>query len=328
MADANSRICVVYGLFAKSDEIIRYVGQTVVGANARLRGHLKRARISKTPVHRDYWIRSVIAAGDEVGIVVLQDPAERDTSEREWISLLKSQGADLVNLTAGGDGMLDAPPELRKRISDSVKKLWESAEYRAKAAGSRKGVPWSAAQFEARMSVSSETRSDRARRGRQKVSPERRSEISALAAKAGREKHKAMGTGRGETCSTSKLTDDIVMEMRRLRASGTSGCSIARMLGMSPHAINCMLRGVTWSHLPVLDRPDLEIKGERIHNVTLTEDQVMDIRTRAAAGESMPSIGLSYGKHRSAIRIIVTGLTWKHLPVLGNPNKKAPTANQ
>lgn len=302
--------------------VIRYVGQTTIGVDRRLREHIKRAKSAVKPVHRDNWIMSVIRSGGAINVVVLQENAVWNESEREWIERLR-QSSKLVNATAGGEGMLGAPAELRERISRAVKSLWLSEDYRSKAAGSRKGAPWSEAQKKARSSVPAFVRSDRARRGRLKVPGERRSEISSLAALAGWAARREKGTDRGQSVNSAKLSDSQVSEIRMRRAQGEPASRIAVEFGMSVGAICKVVNGVTWRHLAVLEAPKIVVRGEMSGTATLTESQVMEIRRRAARGERLSDIGAIFGKSRMTIRGIVVGASWKHLPVLGyKPNSK------
>ena len=248
VADVNHRICTVYGLCSESDESIRYVGQTTVDIERRLRQHIKHSRTAPKPVYRDNWINSVIRNGGSIKVVVLQYGATWNVSERYWIAKLKSEGAKLVNSTSGGEGSLDAPEELMEKIRASVKMLWKDSGYRAKAAGSRVGVPWSDAQRAARFSVSQEVRIERASAGRSRMSQERRSEISSLAAKASWEKKRLEGTDCGVHANNAKLDDDKVREIRSRNKSGDSVKDLAREFEMSVSGIHKVLRNQTWKH--------------------------------------------------------------------------------
>ena len=58
------------------------------------------------------------------------------------------------------------------------------------------------------------------------------------------------------------------------------------------------------------------LSGEKCGHAVLTDEKVMEIRVRRAAGEKMKSIATDFGVTESSIRGIVTGRNWKHLPVL------------
>lgn len=197
MADANDRTCTVYGLYSSADERIRYVGQTTGDVATRVRKHVAKAlRKTTKPTHREAWIRKVVASGAKVKWVVLQQTAIWNKDEILWIRKLRRRGADLVNATRGGEGMLDAPQELRDRIAERLRALWADPAYRQRMQEAHKGVAWSEARKLAQ--AAPEERSERARRGRMALSAERRSEIASLAAQAGKAKRaakKAAGFG-------------------------------------------------------------------------------------------------------------------------------------
>ncbi len=110
----------IYGLHDGSGEI-RYVGMTVGRLWERRRAHRKRAR-KGDPTRRGEWIRAVLAAGGDIVITALAHgdwtQSEAWELEREWIARLRAEGNDLTNMTSGGAGARDLPPELRARISE------------------------------------------------------------------------------------------------------------------------------------------------------------------------------------------------------------------
>ena len=189
------RACLVYALMSSADNEIRYVGQTISGLARRRSEHINRAKRVHRPTHRDAWIRKVLREGHELVAVCLCDHAVRDRDEMQWIAFLRFSGFRLVNATGGGDGMTDASPELREKLSGSVAGLWADPEYRERQSLAHKGKPWSPARRAACDAVSAELRSDRARRGRAVLTPERRTAISSAAALAGRDKRRAARAG-------------------------------------------------------------------------------------------------------------------------------------
>ena len=316
MADADSRTCTVYALSSSEDGEVRYVGQTKETVRRRLLQHISKAKRSGGGTHREYWILSVLEKGFEIQCTVLQSNAIKNVDEMRWIAEMRSRGAKLVNATAGGEGLREPTADLRKRISGIVSALWENEEYRARMKAVHTGLPWSADRIAACQATAPEVLSERARKGRLAMPPELRSAISRKAAKHGWSLKRAMGTDRGEHCNTAKLTDDLVMEIRRRREQGISANILAKQYGLSSSAIGKVVNGETWSHLPVLGLPPIDLKGESSASATFTAAQIMDIRRRAASGETMKSIGDSYGKRRTTITNIVAGLTWKHLPLI------------
>ena len=54
----------------------------------------------------------------------------------------------------------------------------------------------------------------------------------------------------GETNGRSKLTEDDVLEIRRKYGEGLKGYRLAQEYGISPQALNKIIRKKLWSHLP------------------------------------------------------------------------------
>jgi hypothetical protein len=52
--------------------------------------------------------------------------------EVELIAHFKPQGIILANMTDGGEGLSNPSPEIRSRLSDAAKLMWQDDEYRAK----------------------------------------------------------------------------------------------------------------------------------------------------------------------------------------------------
>ncbi len=55
---------------------------------------------------------------------------------------------------------------------------------------------------------------------------------------------------RGEQCNLAKLTEEQVKEIRRLRASGRSMCSIAKQFKLVREAVRKIVNRETWAHVP------------------------------------------------------------------------------
>lgn len=54
---------------------------------------------------------------------------------------------------------------------------------------------------------------------------------------------------RGENCHSAKLSNESVLEIKRLLALGTKGKNLAEKYGVSRDAISCIKTGKTWRHL-------------------------------------------------------------------------------
>jgi hypothetical protein len=106
----------IYSLLDPRDKAVRYVGKTVQPLRARLVAHKKAAARGQLPVNR--WARKV--AGIHFGPIInwLETvPAGEDWAarERHWIQKYRADGARLLNLTDGGEGLSG------HRFSDSHK---------------------------------------------------------------------------------------------------------------------------------------------------------------------------------------------------------------
>lgn len=91
----------IYTLSNPVTNEIKYVGQTKKSLAERLRNHLK----SKEKVYRVYWINSLKMNGVVPKIELIEEVDEKDASATEifWISIFKSWGFKLCNLTDGGE---------------------------------------------------------------------------------------------------------------------------------------------------------------------------------------------------------------------------------
>lgn len=248
-ATAILRTCHVYGLYSSSGGGIRYVGQTTIGVARRVGHHVALALRETTKTHRDFWIRKVIASGDNVKWVVLQECAVWNTDEIKWIKKLKNDGASLTNATRGGEGMLNAPQELRQRISNKIKALWEDQEYRDRMKRAHAGVEWSESRRLACEKTAPEVRSTRAKAGREKLSQDQRSKISSDAAIKLWAQKRADRTSQGEHCNSAKLNADSVREIRLMLSQGLTKRAIAGKFSVSSSTISKITFGETWAHV-------------------------------------------------------------------------------
>ena len=126
----------------ETDDIkrIRYVGKGPPLKRYREHVHAARRGIRR---HCYNWFRNVLAAGLFPGQRILEWTTARDGSEREqaWICSLREQGADLTNLTDGGEGTpgLKRSREECARISAMNLGRTVSPEIRAKISAANMG---------------------------------------------------------------------------------------------------------------------------------------------------------------------------------------------
>lgn len=146
-----------------------------------------------------------------------------------------------------------------------------------------------------------------------------------------------------------KITAEAAREIRERVAAGESTVALAAEFGVSRHSIGNVVRGKTWPQAggPIAsalerrispaaseaarratkgkprseevrrkigdanrgqNRPSMQ--GERHHQSRLTENEVREIRVRAGQGESFRDLGVAFGVSRTAIRKLVTFVTW------------------
>lgn len=112
----------IYALCDYPSMAPRYVGKTVQYLHERHKAHIRAAKAGKRlPVH--YWIRKKLANGKRLAISLIEY-AGQDWPERErfWIAEYRRQGHQLLNLTAGGEGLAGyvMPPEHRQKIAAAL----------------------------------------------------------------------------------------------------------------------------------------------------------------------------------------------------------------
>lgn len=134
---------------------VRYVGVTCTSLRDRLYGHSQSAKSGRA--YRDKWIKSLASSGVTPLIEALEVTMDR-AREVSWISYLRDAGCRLTNLTRGGEGTLGwkpseeslermrawqrgkiTPPDVRAKISASLKGRSMPAHIRAKLSERRKG---------------------------------------------------------------------------------------------------------------------------------------------------------------------------------------------
>lgn len=135
----TERTWTVYALVdSRYPEDIRYIG---ISCRPRKRLH-NHVNGSSEANHRSHWIRSVVGCGAEIRMVVLMEGLsveEAKTNEVELIAYHRTNGTNLVNSTAGGDGVFDPTPEVRAKISARFKGRTLSAETRQKIGAAFRG---------------------------------------------------------------------------------------------------------------------------------------------------------------------------------------------
>lgn len=136
---------VIYGLFDPRTTALRYVGMSKVGP-ARARDHLRPSHMRRRTASA-CWVRALAAAGLRPASVVLEYVPTRHElpeAERRWIRECRAAGADLLNLTDGGEGMQNPTAEVRERLAAAVrgtKRPPRSPEWCARLSAALRGAP-------------------------------------------------------------------------------------------------------------------------------------------------------------------------------------------
>lgn len=205
-------------------ERYRYVGQTRVHPDARLRRHWITA-LAGAREHRAVWMRAMQRNEREVAIEVLDLVPfyEADEAEVRHIRRFRSIGCDLTNRTDGGRG----------------RRGWvisEKTRERMRAASSRRSV-----SAETRLKMSEAIRASEKHRAhlkrlheanRRPCAPETRQKISMA--------------NRGDTNAHAVLTWDAADEIRRRYAAGERQDHLARAFGCSTVTIHNVVKGKSW----------------------------------------------------------------------------------
>lgn len=94
---------VIYALIDPRDEAVRYIGWAMKPAR-RLLQHISEAITGGTS-HKCRWILALRASGHRPAMKILETVQKEHVLEREvfWIAKAREDGADLTNLTDGGD---------------------------------------------------------------------------------------------------------------------------------------------------------------------------------------------------------------------------------
>jgi hypothetical protein len=106
----------VYLLRDPRDDTPRYVGITKHSLKKRLSRHISVE--NRETDHRSNWIRQLISLGLSPVIELLEvvEDSQRIDSEQAWILGFRQIGANLVNSTDGGEGIINPSQETRIKL--------------------------------------------------------------------------------------------------------------------------------------------------------------------------------------------------------------------
>lgn len=124
--DSAGRTVYIYALRDPRDGAFRYIGKTARPVDLRLKEHLREPAGKH---RRSRWIQKLKRLGLKPEVVVLEQIEGAwpwQESERYWIAFAKAQGWDLVNSTAGGEGVENLTADARARIATT----WKGRKHR------------------------------------------------------------------------------------------------------------------------------------------------------------------------------------------------------
>jgi len=126
---------------------------------------------------------------------------------------------------------------------------------------------------------------------------------------------------RGNDHWNVRLTDQQVVEMRERRSAGAFVSEVAVLMGVSESYASEVCRGVSRPNVggPLTRKPMQEVGlvGSSHPGHKLTDAQVGQIREMYATGRYWcRQLARLFGMSSTMIRMIVSGQSWKHLPVL------------
>ncbi len=112
-------------------------------------------------------------------------------------------------------------------------------------------------------------------------------------------------TGRGSKHHNSRLTNDVVLEIRARLLAGERGCAVAAAYGIGRSQVSAIRVGKSWAHLDT---------GELRPAAKLTVADVVAIRRLGASGVPSSVIAARYGVTRSYINRIKSRACWANIP--------------
>lgn len=108
---------IIYGLTDPRTDHLRYIGKTKGTLHVRKLGHLNDVKRGSFYIPRHRWISDLLSNGLEPEIFEIETVEDWREAEQFWIGYFKSIGCDLLNATAGGDGLCAYrhSPDTRKK---------------------------------------------------------------------------------------------------------------------------------------------------------------------------------------------------------------------
>lgn len=247
---------VIYGLscLCHPEAGVRYIGLTTRTARQRLTGHFCDARRrGRLPVHR--WINKHGRDNITWSILARADSAEQlPALEVKAVAEARAAGADLLNVTDGGEGpngyvfteeqraRISASSrgrvhseETRQRMSDRALEVWAQDEVRRERLREFGGPQLAAVRALAHDALA-----------RKMQDPE-------WAAECSRKRQATLNANlegrRNIAMAHAVLAEEDVIAIRRRSDEGESRSALGREYGVTPTTISNIARRKTWKHI-------------------------------------------------------------------------------
>lgn len=218
--------CIVYGLSASDEpDRIRYIGQTTLPMDQRLKLHISAAKKARTPVAR--WIKAHMDRGLEIAATIIKADAVWSEDEISIIAEYRAK-QELLNVADGGEG---APGTKRSEV------------FRAKLSARRKGVPIA---DEVKAAISAKLT------GRKRPAAECEKQRLSVMGEAnhffGRSHTAEAKAANGK--ARAKLTEAQVIEIRARFAAGEQQRALGAEYGISQAQVSGVVNGRTYAWVP------------------------------------------------------------------------------
>jgi predicted DNA-binding protein YlxM (UPF0122 family) len=123
----------------------------------------------------------------------------------------------------------------------------------------------------------------------------------------------------GENSKSSKLTNEQVLEIKKMLLNGVTLPEIEKLFSVTNSTVSAIKMGDRWSHVGTEMNDEIRkikkrvIVGEQNYNTRLTKEKVLEIREKIANGQSCNSIAKEYGVTSRAIDMIHHRISWRHI---------------
>lgn len=124
---------------------------------------------------------------------------------------------------------------------------------------------------------------------------------------------------KGSSIGSSKLTEDQVLEIRKMRIAGNDFQKIADRFDIQWDLARKVCKNNIWKHVPLgveskaVKQVRRAAKGSAAGGTKLSEEQVIQIKSLILLGKKQKDIAFQFGVNNSTICDIAKGRTWSHL---------------